>query len=242
MRAFILSLAACKCMDKHPYTRCSEAHSCTPVLVHVCRSVSRMLLAIVNVHWHGHISLQDDCPIDGVYNSFCFSTALVELTAVWLLKCIANLMNVKWCLTIVCIFLITIEIEHLFMCLLAICVSSLLNCLFTFFAFASVVLSFFSLVEVVHCVFCLLNLYQSLTVQRSSPSPLLVSYFVYGVFWCTDKFNFNVVNYFAIFIIHAFESYFFKKFPNFKIMCIFSSIFFLKFSKNLIFTLSMGSI
>ena len=61
----------------------------------------------------------------------------------------------------ICIFIIN-EIEHLFLCLLATCVSSWLNYLFTFFAFASIMLTFFLLVVVVHCVFWLLIIYQSL--------------------------------------------------------------------------------
>lgn len=61
----------------------------------------------------------------------------------------------------ICVFIIN-EMEHLFLCLLATCVSNLLDYLFTFFAFASIMLSFFSLVVVVHCIFQLLILYQSL--------------------------------------------------------------------------------
>ena len=66
--------------------------------------------------------------VDGVSDSFCFSVSLK---------------HVKCYLIIVCIFLITGEIEHFFLCLLAICISSLLNHLFRFFAFASLC-SYFS--------------------------------------------------------------------------------------------------
>lgn len=87
------------------------------------------------------------------------------------------------------------------------------------------------------CVLVLL-FYWSYTMRRS-PSLSFVLYFVYGVFWCTDKFNFDVFDYFTVFIICVWI--FFKKiFPTSKSHVYFPIVsFFLKVFQVLSFTLSM---
>ena len=54
----------------------------------------------------------------------------------WLFLVMVILMGVKWYFIVisVCLSLMTNDVEHLFMCVLAICISSLKKCLFKIFA------------------------------------------------------------------------------------------------------------
>ena len=82
---------------------------------------------------------------------------------------IAILVGVKWYIIaiLICIFLVTKDIEHFFMCLLAICISSLEKCLFkSFVHFQLDCLSFCCWVVVLY-IFWILNSYQIHDLQIS---------------------------------------------------------------------------
>ena len=189
-------------MDKHPYTRCPEAHSYSCVFICKGRSVSRMLLEHheSSVTWP-HFSPGWLCQLMAYMTISTSPRPQSCLPLIFKMHCRSDACEMV-SHSRICVF-ITNEIEHLFLCLLATCVSSLLNYLFTFFAFASIMLSFFSLVVVVHCIFWLLILYQSLCRDGLQVCLLLCLWYMLTY----NKFNFDAGNCFAIFYYSCFESF-----------------------------------
>ena len=170
-----------KCMDKHPYAQCLEAHSYTCVFVCKGGSVSRMLLGHHEsaVTWP-HFSPGWLCQLM-VYMTISASPRPQScLLLIFKMHCRSDACEMV-SHSRICVFIIN-EIKHLCLCLLATCVSSSLNRLFTFFAVASIVLSFFLLVVVVHCVFWLLILYQSLCRDHLQVSCLSFTLFMVYVY------------------------------------------------------------
>ena len=114
----------------------------------------------------------------------------------WLIFVQGRPIWVRWYLVIlICISLMISEVEHLLFALLAICISSLEECMFKFFAYLKIRFCCCCWVAVVLYLFWVLTPYEIYDLQISSLFHGLPFHAVVCVLWCSEVFHFDVVKF-----------------------------------------------
>lgn len=115
----------------------------------------------------------------------------------------SHLIGLSWNFIIVYILLISADVDHIFMFLFSICISSLMMCLLKYFAHFLFSIGLFPSCWVlrIQYVFCIQILSQICGLKILSPSLWLPLYYLDGGFGKAAMFNFNEVWFIFFFLL-----------------------------------------